>query len=190
MADLDPLWAVLREGQRVGAIGPLAVDEAVEHSIRFVDALADEATRVIDIGSGGGLPGLVIGWCRRDLRVTLVDRRSSRTDFLRRAVQRLGLEQGTAVITADVRELAQRSAHAKAYDAVTARSFGPPDLTVRMALPLLKMGGEILISDPPGPPRWPTVLAGDLGEQVVVIRTGVGLTVLGQPGVFGVSRET
>ena len=105
MAELEPLLATLREGQRIGAIGPLAVEEAVEHSMRFVHALAGDATRVIDLGSGGGLPGLVIGWCRPDLRVTLVDRRSKRTDFLRRAVHRLDLDQRMVVITADVHDL-------------------------------------------------------------------------------------
>lgn len=180
MTDLEPLLAALREGQRIGAIGPLAVEEAVEHSMRFVNALADEASSVIDLGSGGGLPGLVIGWCRPDLRVTLVDRRSKRTDFLRRAVQRLGLDQGMVVITADVVDLGRLDIHARAYDAVTARSFGPPDQTVRLALPLLAVGGEILVSDPPGAARWPAVLSSDLGQQVAVIRTGHGLTVLGR----------
>ena len=180
MTDLEPLLATLREGQRIGAIGPLAIDEAVEHSMRFVDALAEQAASVIDLGSGGGLPGLVIGWCRPDLSVTLVDRRSKRTDFLRRAVQRLRLDEHTVVITADVEDLGRLGTHAKAYDTVTARSFGPPDLTVRLALSLLAVGGEILVSDPPGPARWPAVLASDLGEQVAVIRTGVGLTVLGR----------
>ena len=89
-------------------IGPLAVEEAVEHSRRFVDAIADEAASVIDLGSGGGLPGLVIGWCCPDLRVTLVDRRSKRTDFLRRAVQRLRLDQRMVVITADVQDLGRQ----------------------------------------------------------------------------------
>ncbi len=178
MTDFEPLLATLREGQRIGAIGPLAVDEAVEHSIRFVDAIADEASSVIDLGSGGGLPGLVIGWCRPDLRVTLVDRRAKRTDFLRRAVQRLHLERNVVVITADVLDLGRLSTHAMAYDAVTARSFGPPDQTVRLALSLLAEGGEILVSDPPGPDRWPAVLASDLGQQASVIRAGAGVTVL------------
>ena len=180
MTDLEPLLATLREGQRIGAIGPLAVDEAVEHSMRFVDALADEAASVIDLGSGGGLPGLVIGWCRPDLRVTLVDRRSKRTDFLRRAVHRLRLDDTTDVVTADVHDLGRRAAYSMAYDAVTARSFGPPDETVRLALPLLAIGGQILVSDPPGSARWPAVLACELGEQVAVLRTGHGLTVLGR----------
>jgi 16S rRNA (guanine527-N7)-methyltransferase len=180
MADLEPLLATLREGQRIGVIGPLAVEDAVEHSMRFVDAIAGDAASVIDLGSGGGLPGLVIGWCRPDLRVTLVDRRSKRTDFLRRAVQRLRLDRRVTVITADVQDLGHQVAHTNAYDAVTARSFGPPDHTVTLALPLLAAGGQILISDPPGPDRWSAVLGAELGGQVAVIASGRGLTVLGR----------
>jgi 16S rRNA (guanine527-N7)-methyltransferase len=180
MADLEPLLATLREGQRIGAIGPLAVEDAVRHSLNFVEAIADEAASVIDLGSGGGLPGLVIGWYRPDLRVTLVDRRSKRTDFLRRAVQRLRLDEGVVVINADVRDLGRLSVHSGAYDAVTARSFGPPDETVRLALPFLAVGGQILVSDPPGSARWPAILVHELGEQVAMIRTGAGVTVLGR----------
>jgi 16S rRNA (guanine527-N7)-methyltransferase len=180
MAELEPLLATLREGQRIGAIGPLDVEEAIEHSMRFVHALAGDATRVIDLGSGGGLPGLVIGWSRPDLRVTLVDRRSKRTDFLHRALHRLDLDERMVVITADVHDLGRMIAHAGAYDAVTARSFGAPDRTVRVALQFVSVGGEILVSDPPGSDRWPAVLAGDLGRQVVVIRSEGGVTVLGR----------
>lgn len=180
MTDLEPLLATLREGQRIGAIGPLAVEDAMAHSMRFVDAIAEDARSVIDLGSGGGLPGLVIAWCRPDLNVTLVDRRSKRTDFLRRAVQRLGLGERAVVINADVKDLGRMDIHARAYGAVTARSFGPPVETVRLALPFVAVAGQILISDPPGPARWPAILAGELGKQVAVIRTESGLTVLGQ----------
>ena len=180
MVDPEPLLSVLREGQRIGVIGPLAVEDAVEHSRRFVDAIAGEAASVIDLGSGGGLPGLVIGWCRPDLRVTLVDRRSKRTDFLRRAVRRLRLDPHVEVMTADVQDLGHQPTHANAYDAVTARSFGPPDFTVTLALPLLAAGGQILVSDPPGADRWAAVLCGELGKRVTVIRTTAGLTVLGR----------
>ncbi len=178
MTDLEPLLAALREGQRIGAIGPLSLDDAVHHSMRFVDAIDDDAESVIDLGSGGGLPGLVIGWCRPDLRVTLVDRRSKRTDYLGRAVRRLGLNQRVAVINAEVQDLGRRSEHANAYATATARSFGPPETTVRLALPLLAAGGQILISDPPGPDRWSAIMAGELGKLVAVIRTGCGLTAL------------
>ena len=48
--------------------------------------------RVCDLGSGAGLPGLVLAIARRDLRVTLVEPMLRRTTFLRRSVDALGLD--------------------------------------------------------------------------------------------------
>ncbi|MGD9701505.1 MAG: RsmG family class I SAM-dependent methyltransferase [Acidimicrobiia bacterium] len=178
MTELEPLLATLREGQRIGAIGPLVIEEAVAHAGHFVDAIATEARSIIDLGSGGGLPGLVIAWCRPELRLTMVDRRAKRTDFLARAVRRLGLDARAVVINGDVRALGRSGVHAGVYDAVTARSFGPPDETLRLALPFVGSGGQILVSDPPGSDRWRHVLTAELGEQVEVASTGERLTVL------------
>ena len=48
---------------------------------------------MLDIGSGGGLPGLVIAHDRPDVHVTLIDRREKRTDLLQRQVTRLRRHQ-------------------------------------------------------------------------------------------------
>ncbi len=57
---------------------------------------------VIDLGAGGGIPGLVIAHDRPDLHLTMVDRRSKRTDFLERVMRRLRWSAHVAVIAADV----------------------------------------------------------------------------------------
>ena len=54
-------------------------------------------TRLVDLGSGGGLPGLVLADAYPERAITLVDRREKRTDFLRRAVRRLGWEHVTVM---------------------------------------------------------------------------------------------
>ena len=61
-------------------------------------ALAGVTGTVVDLGSGGGVPGLVIADARPDLRLVLVDRRATRTDHLRRLVGRLGLADRVEVV--------------------------------------------------------------------------------------------
>ena len=70
---------------------------AVAHADRFVRALPADATSVVDLGSGGGLPGLVVAHRRRDLRVTLIERRAKRVDLLRYGIRVLELSATTDV---------------------------------------------------------------------------------------------
>ena len=90
-ADVLPvLRHVLTEIQRRGAIGRVSIDEAIAHADEYVAALPDDlhGGELVDLGSGGGLPGLVIVARRPDLRVTLVERRDKRADLLRFGVLR------------------------------------------------------------------------------------------------------
>jgi 16S rRNA (guanine527-N7)-methyltransferase len=123
---------------------------------------------VLDLGSGGGLPGLVIAEARTDLRVVLLDRRQKRTDFLALAVSRLGFTH------VDVRcqDAALASAEIEAgaippFDAVTARGFGPPEVTLRLAHGCIHVGGRIVISEPPSGDRWDPELLRELDLRVV-----------------------
>ncbi len=70
-----PLLAVLERARRLGVLGPGPVLDHVVHAQGFIDVLADlpEGSVVVDLGSGGGIPGLVIAEARPDLRVLLLD---------------------------------------------------------------------------------------------------------------------
>jgi 16S rRNA (guanine527-N7)-methyltransferase len=142
----DALVAVLTDAQRLGFLGARPIPEVIEHARGFVRALeiAPPVRSVLDLGSGGGIPGLVIAHDRPDLRVTLVDRRAKRTDFLERAVRRLGWQDRVDVITADASGLAD-----DVTDGIVARGFGPPAETLRLAARLVRHGGPIVISEPP-----------------------------------------
>lgn len=152
---------VLTESQILGFLGERSVAEAAEHSRGFVRALSGSSGRVIDIGAGGGLPGLVIAHDRPDLELVLVDRRSKRTDFLRRVVRRLGWNDRVAVQEADVEQVILREAGG--FDSVVARGFGPPSETIRLASRLVRGGGRIVISEPPTGDRWEPELLEALG---------------------------
>jgi len=158
--------AALVDAQRLGFLGPRPIDEVVEHARLFVSALADVDGRVIDLGSGGGVPGLVIAHDRPDLSVTLLDRRSKRTDFLARMVRRLGWDDRVEVRCDDVASL-----HPLAddrWDATVARGFGPPFDTLRIAAGLTRRGGTVVISEPPDGDRWarcPLVVDGSVRRE-------------------------
>jgi 16S rRNA (guanine527-N7)-methyltransferase len=142
----DALVAVLTDAQRLGFLGARPIPEVIEHARGFVRALetTPPVRSVLDLGSGGGVPGLVIAHDRPDLMVTLLDRRAKRTDFLERAVRRLGWQDRVDVITADAADLT-----ADVTDGIVARGFGPPAETLRLAARLVRRGGPIVISEPP-----------------------------------------
>lgn len=147
------LVAVLSMIRDRGAIGERSLEDAIAHADRFVTALPEAGHRLVDLGSGGGLPGLVIAVRRRDVAVTLVERRRSRADLLRRAVSALGLD-GVTVRDVDVAALDREAS--TAFDVVTARSFASPAVTAGWIGRLLRVGGLGLVSEPPEPDerRW------------------------------------
>jgi 16S rRNA (guanine527-N7)-methyltransferase len=170
------LLATLRSAQRWGLLGARPVEEVVEHAREFVRALVEldatsnarvlptsswpRSSTVVDIGSGGGVPGLIVAHDRPDLAVTLVDRRQKCTDFLERAVAALGLREHVTVRCCDAKALIMAGDR---FDAVTARGFGPPSQTLRAAAHLVRPDGRILISEPPEGDRWSPDELGALG---------------------------
>jgi 16S rRNA (guanine527-N7)-methyltransferase len=170
MSRSDELLETLRQAQRFGFFGNRPVEEAVAHAECFVAALDDlpSGSRVLDLGSGGGLPGLVIADARPDVEVVLLDRRQKRTDFLAMAVRRLGFGH-VLIWHRDATDVAREIAEGRlaAFDAVTARGFGPPEGTLRTAVGCLGPGsGCVVISEPPTGDRWPPELLDELEVRV------------------------
>jgi len=154
------LHEALGTSQRLGFLGDRPIVEVIEHARAFVLGLEGVAGSVIDLGAGGGVPGLVLAVDRPDLSITLLDRRTKRTDFLSRIVRRMRLDHVT-VVAADVDD-AIRQGHV-GFDAVVARGFGPPDFTLRTAARCLGKTGVIVISEPPTGDRWDVELVSSLG---------------------------
>ena len=145
------LAEALRTAQRLGAVGRgRAVEDVIAHARGFVAALEvlPAGCTVVDLGSGGGVPGLVIAVDRPDLHVLLVDRRRARVDLLQRLVHRLRVAGGVDVRCADARRLTGERWWVPA-DAVVARGFGPLAVTLAVARPLLGAGGMVVVSEPP-----------------------------------------
>ena len=157
----SPLARVLSEIQRRGAIGRGSIDEAIRHADGFVAVLPPVGVgrcSLVDLGSGGGLPGLVLGVRRDDLDVVLVERRAKRADLLRYGIRALDLANRVRVFEGDAVDLRHDTAMLpEAVRVVTARSFGPPLEVLSIARNLLVVGGRCLISEPPArTARWST----------------------------------
>ena len=158
---------VLTTAQRVGTLGDRPIPEVIEHAQAFVAALADVTGTVIDIGTGAGVPGLVIAQERPDLALVLADRRATRMDALQMGVSGLGWEDRITVLTCDIADLGKQPEHAGQYDAVVCRGFGSPEVTAPLARPLLKNGGTLIVSEPPSPKpsRWTSELLEKTGFE-------------------------
>jgi len=160
----EVLIETLRDAQRFGFFGKRPVEASIAHALDFVRAVdRDDGARIVDLGSGGGLPGLVIAHELRGSTIVLIDRREKRTDFLRRAVARLHYEH-VEVRAGDVKELVREVAAGvtPGFDVATARGFGPPEDTLLLGLELIVPTGCVVISEPPTGDRWPADLLTDL----------------------------
>jgi 16S rRNA (guanine527-N7)-methyltransferase len=142
------LLRVFGEAQRVGALGPVHPVEVITHSLGFIQAIPQDATTCADLGTGAGVPGLVIAVARPDLHVVLVDRRAKRTDALQRAVTSLGLGGRVEVVCGDVQQLGDETYH-HSMDVVTCRGFGSPSATISLSTPWVRTGGVVIVSEPP-----------------------------------------
>ena len=159
------LVEVLERAQTEGALGTWPISEVIGHARAFGAALSPETRTVLDLGSGAGVPGLIIALDLPHVRLTMVDRRDKRVDALRRAVARLGWSDRVEVVSADAETLAADPTWRGSQDAVVARGFGPPELTLRIAARLTRLGGLVVISEPPAehPSRWDPALCAACG---------------------------
>ena len=152
------LLAVLERSRELGFLGPGPVMAHVLHARSYLHLLDEtRPLRVLDLGSGGGVPGLVLAHERLDLEVTLLDGMEKRCTFLERAVDDLGLGERVEVVCGRAEEVAHRAERRRRYDAVVARSFASPAVTAECAAGFLRSGGHLIVSEPPGDPavtRW------------------------------------
>jgi 16S rRNA (guanine527-N7)-methyltransferase len=102
-----------------------------------------EARRVVDVGSGGGLPGLPLKIARPELEVTLIEADQAKAAFLVQAAARLGL-RGVEVLAVRAEEAGRDARHREAYDVAVARAVAALPALVELCLPLVRVGGRLL----------------------------------------------
>ena len=165
------LIEVLEEGRRRRYLGPGPLEAQVAHARAFLRLWrAESDAPSLDLGSGGGLPGLVLALDRPCSRWVLVDANARKTAFLSWACLALGLLDRVSVVTGRAEELGRDLAHRGHYSTVVARSFARPPAVAECAAPLLRVGGVLLVSEPPEErQRWPVSGLEQLG--LVVLQT-------------------
>jgi 16S rRNA (guanine527-N7)-methyltransferase len=102
-----------------------------------------EPAHVIDIGSGGGLPGLPIAIARPHLAVTLLESTGKKVQLLNQFIESLGLTHCRA-LQQRAESIGHAAAHREQYDAVVNRAIGQMSAVLEYSLPLLKVGGRLL----------------------------------------------
>jgi len=160
---VDPTLDVyLRRSFELGFLGNMPIADQVDHALGFVALLeavcGEPPPSVVDLGTGGGVPGLVLASCWPETRVVLLDANERRTAFLREVVEGWPGGSNAEVIRGRAEELGQSNEYREQFAAVTSRSFGLPAATAECGASFLAVGGSMVISEPPDPgsaDRWP-----------------------------------
>lgn len=151
------LAGVLARSQQLGFLGPGDVTAHVRHAEAFVAAAALEPEVFVDLGSGGGVPGLVLASRWEDATGWLLDGQLRRVRFLEEALVELGCDDRVVARHGRAEELAHEGGLRGTAQVVTARSFGPPGVTAECGVGFLRPGGLLLVAEPPDghDDRWP-----------------------------------
>jgi len=126
--------------------------------------------RIVDLGSGAGLPGLIIGALLVTAELVLVEGGSRRARLLEESVKNCDLTGRTSVAAVRAEEAGRKPAYRGMFDVVVARAFGPPAVTAENAAPFLRQGGWLVVSEPPEHSdtalRWRSDALGVLGMRL------------------------
>ncbi len=197
MAGIQAILDVLLRAQALGFVGP-GEPEVHLHQAEAMCRVAErigrarriwrsQPARVLDLGSGGGVPGLVVAWRWPSSEVVLLDSSRRRTEVLAAAVATLGWADRVRVLQARAEEAGRQDDWRGSFDLVVARSFASPPVTAECAAPFLTTGGLAVVSEPPArddeatASRWPAPALRELGlEPVMRVVDGFTFQVLRQ----------
>lgn len=132
-----------RRGEELGLIGPLELPRLWTRHIlnsALVAPLLEARGRVADVGSGAGLPGLVLAIARPDVHFTLIEPMERRVDWLNAEAERLPLGNVTVV-----RARAEDVADDIVVDQVTARAVSALSKLIPLTVPLVRSGGQLIL---------------------------------------------
>jgi 16S rRNA (guanine527-N7)-methyltransferase len=117
-------------------------EELITDSLVLLEHLG-EAEMVVDVGSGGGLPGLPLKIARPALRVTLVEADQAKAAFLVRACAALGLRD-VEVLARRAEDVGRDPLYRESFDVAVARAVAHMPVLAELCLPLVRVGGRLL----------------------------------------------
>ncbi|KJK47280.1 16S rRNA methyltransferase [Lentzea aerocolonigenes] len=139
------VWLLQQHGVERGLIGPREVEKIWDRHVlnsAVIEELFGQNERVVDVGSGAGLPGVPLAIARPDLRITLLEPMARRIAWLEEVKERLALDNVTVL-----RGRAEEGPVRKQLlncDVATARAVAPLEKLAKWCLPLLKGGGRMV----------------------------------------------
>jgi 16S rRNA (guanine527-N7)-methyltransferase len=114
----------------------------VEDSLALLDFI-EGSPRLVDVGSGGGLPGLALKLACPGLSLTMIESNQRKAAFLTHACAQLGL-QGVEVVRLRAEEAGHRPELREVFDVATARALAAMPVLAELCLPLVRIGGRLL----------------------------------------------
>ena len=135
------LTAVLDEDERIDR-------HDLDSAAPLAKGLLAPQTKVIDVGTGAGFPGMPLLILRPDLEMTFLDALNKRILFLQDALSRLGLRAQT--LHARAEDAAKMAAHREMYDAAVSRAVASAAVLQELTLPFVKTGGLAIAWKGPG----------------------------------------
>ena len=170
------LLTLLQGAQDVGLIGPGPVGAHLDHTEAWAELLGDPPARFLDLGSGGGVPGLPLALLWRSARAVLLDSRLRSIAWIEDAVEQLGWTARVAAIGERAEAAGRDPGLREAFPLVVARGFGPPSVTAECGSAFVAVGGRLSVSEPPGgdATRWPADQLATLGLRMAGIRVSRG----------------
>ena len=150
------LMSALERPHRLGTIGGNLEDQ-LAHCASFSSVLgqvvqadkSDFGANGIDLGTGGGLPGIALAALHPKMAWTLVDMRAARADEVERTILGLRYQDRVEVIAAEAQHVGHQPKYREQFDIAVARAFGPPSVTAECAAGVLVVGGVFIVSEPP-----------------------------------------
>ena len=141
--------------------------ELIADCLVLLDQLGDART-LVDVGSGGGLPGLPLKISRPDLTVTLIESDQAKAAFLVRACADLGL-RGVEIVPRRAEDAGRDPRYRDEFDVAVVRALAPLPVLVELCLPFVKVGGRLLAQktraeDPSAAARAIELLGGELED--------------------------
>lgn len=173
-AALEAAWAPAR---RAGVLGTASLEALVEHTAGFVRAVCssfsadahDLDASLIDVGTGAGVPGILLALALPRAHVTLLDASERRLDHVRRAARAVGVTERVTVIHGRADAWA-RSHGREGYDVAVARLLADPAEALEQLVPLVRDGGVVVVATAADVlPRWRALPVGLLPTGSVAL---------------------
>jgi 16S rRNA (guanine527-N7)-methyltransferase len=164
---------ILLRSSELGFLGSMPVADQVDHALGFVLAaesvLPGPPCAVLDLGTGGGIPGLVLPSCWPSCRLVLLDANERRAEFLSTEVDHWQGPGAVEVLRGRAEGFGRDTRWRERFDLVVSRSFGPPGVTAECGAPFVTVGGVMVVSEPPERSeggRWPVEGLARVGLEV------------------------